>query len=86
MGEGKGLEPASTRLRAKARALANLLLLEAGGDALRALGLLALLRQDSHIHLTPQVGKEPRHEHSSAPDLHKLPSHGGEGRTNSSRY
>jgi len=64
MGKKKGLENASTSLRAKARSLANLLLSEAGGDALRALGLLSLLRKNSQTSITAhREGKEtPSHE------------------------
>ena len=64
MEKKKGPENASTQVKAKARSLANLLLSEADGDALRALGLLCLLRKDSQISITVhREGKEtPSHE------------------------
>lgn len=52
MDKKMGPESATIPLRAKARSLANLLLSEAGGDALRALGLLSLLHKDSQISIT----------------------------------
>ena len=58
MGEKRGPENPSTQVKAKARSLANLLLSEADGDALRALGLLSLLRKDTQIQVIPQLGDE----------------------------
>ena len=59
MEKKRGLKNASAHVSAKARSLANLLLHEAGGDALRALGLLSLLRKNSQISITAhREGKE----------------------------
>ena len=58
-----GSENTSTPLRAKVRSLANLLLSEANGDALRALGLLSLLRKDSQIPVITHRGRKEAESH-----------------------